>query len=133
MTESNLPLAYRWFVAKGLTNLQPWYFVSEADATNPHLIAQFRLETGADFDVRLFARRQDRDDFAFFVTRAGQVEDRVISIHLSFVKKFELRSPLLYTREFPTFMDWVHNRALVDVADWMSEDDLSEPPAPGAL
>jgi hypothetical protein len=92
---------------------------------NPLFNAQFRLETGADFDVRLFARRKDRDDFAFFIARDGKVEDRVITIHLSFAKKVELPSPLRYSQKYSTFIEWVRDIALADAVDWMNEGDLT--------
>ena len=86
MTDSVLPPAYRWFIAKGMTNWEPWYFVDQyelQDASQAYFSDVFKIETRADFDVRLFARRQDRDDFAFFVSRNGAIEDRVVTIHLA--------------------------------------------------
>jgi hypothetical protein len=102
----HFPLPYRWFIVKGLTKWEPWYFldtsetVTEApvfDERNEPFAREFKLETGADFDVYLFARRQDMDDYAFFVFRDGKIEDKVISIHLTFSKRLELRNPLRYS------------------------------------
>jgi hypothetical protein len=126
---SQLPLAYRWFLAKGLTNWQPWYFLD----TEPRDIAvlerlkhEFQLETAADFEVYLFARRQDMDDFAFFVMKDGVIEDKVVCIHLSFAGKLELQKPLRYDAITRTFMQWVREIVLPEVEDWMSKEDLND-------
>lgn len=126
------PLAYRWFIVKELTNLEPWYFSDDKASVqlppdwskSEFAIQEFKTETGADFDVYLFARRQDCDDYAFFVVRDGKIEDRVVLIHLSFAKKLEVKSPLRYEQNYPTFMRWIRNHVIVDVEEWMSEVDL---------
>ncbi|MFJ9534782.1 hypothetical protein [Herbaspirillum sp. NPDC101396] len=133
MNNSIFPLAYRWFLAKGLENWQPWYF-SDTDATmkapadfdkNRTFAKVFLEETGADFDVYLFARRQDMDDFAFFVVRNGVIEDRVVTIHLCFSKRLEFSTPLLYSKmESQTFTQWIREIVILDVEDWICEEDM---------
>ena len=130
--KNHLPLPYRWFLAKGLTDWQPWYF-QDTDATaratpdfaaNQFAKTAFQQETGADFDVYLFARRQDRDDFAFFVVRDGKIEDKVVTIHLSFASKRELSSPLRYEQVSQGFTAWLRDIVMDDVEEWISEEDL---------
>jgi len=132
----NLPIAYRWFLAKKITRWQPWYFVhtKETALTNP-IVAEnksfahaFKIETGADFDVCLFARRQDMDTVAFFILKNGAIEDNVITIHLSFAQKPELRAPLLYSAMQPaqSFTQWVRKVVISDVEDWISEEDMED-------
>ena len=129
---SHFPLAYRWFLIKGLSDWQPWYFIDTPETVerepqfldNQNFARAFRTETGADFDVYLFARRQDMDDFAFFVVQNGRIEDRVVRIHLSFSNRFELRDPLRYSDPKFTFIEWVREEVISDVSDWMSEEDL---------
>jgi hypothetical protein len=130
----HFPLAYRWFLSKGLTDWEPWYFTDDAASVqqrpdfskNEFASRAFAVETGADFDVYLFARRQDMDDYAFFVVRDGKIEDKVMTIHLSFAKRFELKTPLLYSQVHRRFMQWVGEVVVADVADWMSEDDIGD-------
>jgi hypothetical protein len=135
MSSAKLPLAYRWFLAKGLTDWQPWYFMEHPGAATvdldasleSHFSKQFRIETGADFGVHLFARRQDRDDFAFFVAHNGTIEDRTITIHLSFANRFELKTPLRHADlKSRPFAEWVRDVAVIDTADWMNEADMSD-------
>jgi hypothetical protein len=136
MSSAKLPLAYRWFLNKGLSNWEPWYFMESAGATTVDIDAsqdaamarQFMVESGAeDFGVHLFARRQDCDDFAFFVVKDRVIEDRTITFHLSFAKKLELKSPLLYANlQSRPFIEWLRDTALPDVADWMNEGDMSD-------
>ncbi|UVL59659.1 hypothetical protein LOY54_16575 [Pseudomonas sp. B21-032] len=128
------PLAYRWFIHKGLTDWEPWYFcdtpasLQQGPDLNKNAFAAraFAKETGADFEVYLFARRQDREDFAFFVVRNGVIEDKVITVHLSFADKLELRSHLSYEQVTRSFSEWVAEVALADAVEWMSEDDLQD-------
>ena len=125
------PLPYRWFIFKSLTNWQPWSFVDTVASINapPDLAANAfasnacKIETGADFDVYLFARRQDRDDFAFFIVKDGKIEDKVINIHLSFASKLELRNPLRYGDIKGGFGAWMQATVMPDVIEWMSEED----------
>lgn len=78
--------------------MDPWYLEDDADSVarpadlskNKFFQEAFRTETGADFDVYLFARRRDREDFAFFsVAPDGSIEDSTYTLHLSFSGKFE--------------------------------------------
>jgi hypothetical protein len=127
------PLAYRWFLARKLTDLEPWYFtergkpaLAEApiSTSESNFARQFRVETGAAFDVYLFARRQDRDDFAFFVVDGTDVLDKVVTIHLSFSQRMEQKTPLMVEEVTRSFADWVREVVLPDIEDWMSEEDL---------
>jgi len=128
------PLSYRWFISRGLTLWQPWHFVDDGHSIrqnpdfskNDFAVRAFKTETGADFDVYLFARRQDMDDFAFFVVKDGKIEDRVVSIHLTFVKKLELKAPLRYEQVTRSFVAWIREDVIADVEDWMNEDDLQD-------
>ncbi|UMR28693.1 hypothetical protein MJ904_16305 [Massilia sp. MB5] len=132
MGEAILPLAYRWFLAKGLTDWEPWYFVDTLDSLgkgvdlgrNRFAAQAFAAETGADFEVYLFARRQDRETFAFFAVRDGVVLDRVVSIHLSFAGRLELPTPLRVGDLGMSFTDWVGDVCLRDAAELMDEGDL---------
>ena len=93
-----LPRIYRRIIVSGYTLWAPWYLEDDgasvaqpADfARNKFFQYAFRTETGADFDVYLFARRRDREDFAFFsVAPDGSIEDSTYTVHLSFSGKFE--------------------------------------------
>jgi len=134
MSNACFPIAYRWFLAKGLTDWQPWYFVdtdesvqnSPDHAANQFAARAFEMETGADFHVYLFARRQDMDDFAFFIVRDGKIEDKVLSIHLSFANRLELAAPLRYSEITQTFTQWLRETVIADVEDWISEEDMYE-------
>lgn len=94
---SHFPLAYRWLIAKGLTSWQPWCFIDTAATLkeeprfpqSENFARAFKAGTGADFDAYLFARRQGREDFAFFVVRNGTIEDKVVRIHLSFSNRYK--------------------------------------------
>ena len=128
------PLSYRWFISRGLTSWQPWYFIDDQQSLrldpdfskNDFAVRAFKTETRADFDVYLFARRQDMDDFAFFVVKDGKIEDKVVTIHLTFAKKLELKAPLQYGQVTRSFVAWMREDVIPDVEDWMNEDDLPD-------
>lgn len=68
------PISYRRFIAKGLTKWQPWYFIDTIEtigcepelSTNDFFHQVFKKETGADFDVYLFARKAGPRGFRLF-------------------------------------------------------------------
>ena len=119
------PPAYKHFVDNGLDSLEPWQLCDAPGTIDAppdferHRFAskQCKRETGAQFDLYLFARRTDMDDFAFFVVRDNVIEDKVFTIHLSFVNKMELRSPLRYEQVQQNFMDWVRTTAMDDMQE----------------
>jgi len=74
---SDYPLALRWFIKKGLINLDPWYLIDDIESIksspdfskDEFFATKFKKETAADFDVYLFARRYDQEAFAFFIVK----------------------------------------------------------------
>ena len=139
MEENVFPLPYRWVIARHLTDWTPWHFeddmasISLAPNLEKNEFARraFHRETGADFDVYLFARRQDMDEFAFFTVTDGRLDDDVITIHLSFSNHLELRAPLEKPHLGQTrgLMKWIREVAIRDAEEWMSEEDLLEIPS----
>jgi hypothetical protein len=128
-----LPRIYRRLIARAYTQWDPWHFVDDATsvtqpadfAKNEFFQKAFRTETGADFDVYLFARRRDREDFAFFsVGPDGSIEDSTHTLHLTFSDKFEffkgaLRRPA--PGEEVTLRKWLSG-TLEDIADDLLHD-----------
>ncbi len=136
MSDRRFPRAYRWLILKTLTDWEPWHFLDDANSirTPPDILRseyfqrEFQIETGADYEVYLFARRQDREDFAFFVLGPnGQIEDSVVSWHLTFSGRRETFVKEPFQRPAPDeqlkLLDWIRNEAIPDVEDWISMDD----------
>lgn len=117
-----------------MTKWGPWYFIDDsasvlgpADLTkNAALQEQFRLEVNAAFQVYLFARRQDQDEFAFFhVTGDGRVEDSVIRAHLSFSKRRDHFTPaqsVVHVKTMDLFQ-WLREVTITDLEDWLRHDE----------
>jgi len=133
---SRLPRIYRRLIARGHTNWEPWSFEDDAAsvltpidlAKNAFFQKAFRKETGAEFDVYLFSRRGDRDDFAFFsIADDGSIENSTFTRHLSFSDKFELSKGALQRPargEEVTLKMWL-SATLDDIEDdirWDGED-----------
>lgn len=138
MSDHRFPQAYRWLIQKGLTNWEPWYFVDDVQTINaqPDLARsdffqrEFRTETGADYEVYLFARRQDREDFAFFVRGTDDlIEDNVITWHLTFSGRFEsfIKQPFQRPAEDKrvNLFAWVRHDLIADIEDWIAMGDDS--------
>jgi len=138
MMNGALPAAYRWFLLRGLTDWTPWHLEDGADAIkapvnfehNKFFQQQCRIETGADFDFYLFARRQDREDFAFFICGPdGAVQDSTLTIHLSFSGRLEFTKAALMRPEgdeLVTFLQWIRTIATDDMQEWI-EDFAANP------
>lgn len=132
MSPSAFPLAYRWFLARSLIDWQPWYFIDSNESIQrppdfsryASLAREFKLETQADFDVYLFARRQDCDDFAYFVVDEGVIQDQIVTMHLSFSGRLEMKAPLTRADVKHDFTSWIRHIVVPDVQDWMSEADM---------
>lgn len=136
MVDRRLPRHYRWFIRHGLVDWVPWYFIDDAASIklpadllkSAPLQQQYCLEANANYDVYLFARRQDQDELAYFVVSPDKiVEDCVISCHLSFSPgpgggvKPNFLPPTQHERV--TFLQWMTNVVVRDVEEWISLDD----------
>src|SRR5262245_34768357 len=115
------PLSFRWARANGLNKLTPWHFLHHDDGCFAD--AQFKRERTDLREVRTFARRQDRYDFAGFLVVEGVVTEQVVSFHPSFgsgPNSFMIRS------EHADFWQFVRDVVIPDTKDWQSEADLTD-------
>ena len=55
------------------------------------------------------------DDYAFFVVKDRIIQDKVVSIHLSFAKQLELKAPLQSADISTTFAKWIRSVVLPNV------------------
>lgn len=115
-----LPLEYRWLKANGFKGFTPWYLTE--DAFTKELKLEYKKETGEDFYP--FARRQDRDEVAGFIIHNGEIQNAVISVHLTWAGKQVKGFP--NKRLFKDLFEWIKNEVIPDTREWMSEDDLQD-------
>lgn len=126
---TRLPRLYRRLIANGMTTWGPWYFIDdEASILAPAdlqksdtLQRQFKMESNAGFEVYLFARRQDQDDFAFFhVDKNGVVRDSVHLTHLAFSSGPNDLTPkhVVEHEHKANLMGWLRDVAVPDMMDW---------------
>ncbi|MCP4154436.1 MAG: hypothetical protein GY757_42320 [bacterium] len=116
-----LPLVYRWLKANGFKGFAPWYLIEESDREG--LRKEYQKETGKD--VLPIARRQDCDDIAGFEIMDGQITQRVVSVHLSWIGKREKKgfpSEIIYNDMF----EWLTKEIIPDTSEWMSEEELAD-------
>ena len=82
---------------------------------------EYQQETGDDFYP--FARRQDRDDVAGFKIVDGEIQQTVISVHLTWVGKKE-RPGFPLRCEYTDLFQWLQEEVIPETIAWASEDEL---------
>lgn len=114
-----LPLEYRWLKANGFKGFVPWHLIDNPGQEG--LRVEYQKETGEDFYP--FAFRQDCDDVAGFKVVNGEIEDTVISVHLTWAGTQEQKGFPRRT-EYKNMFEWLKNEVISDTLEWMSEEDL---------
>lgn len=117
-----MPLSYRWLQAQGFKGFMPWQLIDMPGS--PGLRKEFQLETG-ELDFYPFARRQDCDDVAGFEVIQGQIQEAVISVHLTWVGRKEREGFPSFSR-YKDLFEWFQQELLPDTQDWMNEEELNE-------
>lgn len=128
---SGLPLSYRWLRANGVSRLVPWHFCDDPKHI-AGLRAQYWLEMDGSSDVLPFAQRQDMDDIAGFIVVDGTIQDRVLTVHLSWARQRDMpwlkpgeQPPPVDLARFPSFQDWFSRVMLAESIEWQNEEDLA--------
>jgi hypothetical protein len=112
----------------------PWYLVDDATSIkapanlsrHESIQNQLRREANAAFNVYLFARRQDQDDFAFFYVRSdGVVDDSVIASHLTFPSGPNHDTPTIPVDHVHrmNLEQWLKDIAIPEMMDWLAFDE----------
>ena len=115
------PLALRWILANGVSELRPWRFFDSNEGESAE--RAFAQESGSVTRVKVFASRQDCDDFAGFVVEDGKVTDRVVYFHPSF--NGSTHTHLVNSRH-PSLFAFLRDVVLGDTEDWCAEDELED-------
>ena len=115
------PLALRWILANGVTELRPWRFFDSNEGEPAE--RAFAQESGTDVRVRVFASRQDCDDFAGFAVEGGRITDRVVYFHPSFNGSIHTH---LVNSEHESLFAFLRDVVLGDTEDWCAEDELED-------
>lgn len=121
------PNALRWFLAQGLTTFAPWYFIEEPDEMEFAADA-FRREDVSSGNVFVFARRQDRDDFAGLELVDGRITDTVIYFHPVFDGSTQ-PSSRTWNIVLDTYDDvfaFVAKCVIPDMKDWALTEDAAD-------
>jgi len=118
-----LPFAYRWAVANGLTSFTPWHLLTSPDEAAA-LRRQFVREFSPGTDCWPIARRQDMDEMAGFLLTDGRVEERVVSVHLTWGAQMY---PLSEQAVYADFWAWLTREVSPTMAGWgAGEVDVEE-------
>ena len=109
------PNALRWFLWQGLHRFTPWNFINEPQECEFAANA-FRREDVNSREVFVFARRQDRDDFAGLLIQEGKVTDTVLYFH-----------PVFSTSHSPSPRTWnIVYETFEDVFDFVARQVISD-------
>ena len=119
----DIPNSFNWFSKLNLIKFIPWNFDSEIEI-NSSFNKQFYIETQQKREVLTFGRRQDMDTFAGFEIIEGKVIEKVIVFHLSFNNNISNWS--IIESEYSDFFEFVSNRVLPEMKEWVPEDDIND-------
>lgn len=121
------PNALRWFLWQGLHSFTPWHFITDPQEFEFAANA-FRREDVHDREVFVFARRQDRDDFAGLLLQDGKFTDTVLYFHPVFSTS-PSASPRTWNIVYETFenvFDFVAQQVISDMKEWAEEEDARD-------
>lgn len=122
------PNVLRWFLIQDLHSFVPWHFIREL--TELEFAANAFRREGTGGDVLVFARRQDRDDFAGPEVVDGHVTNRVIHCH----SVFSTGNPRASTEQtwnivcgvFEDVFGFMAEQVIPDMKDWALNEDASD-------
>lgn len=121
------PNALRWFLWQGLHSFTPWHFVNEPQECEFAANA-FHREDVHGREVFVFARRQDRDDFAGLVIQDGIFTDTVLYFHPVFSTGNlpSVRTWNIVYDSYENVFDFVVQRVVPDMKEWAEEEDARD-------
>jgi len=116
-----LPIQYRWLKAHNFKGFRPWSFVDPLNSES--LRKEYQLETGKDMIP--FAVRQDNDDIAGFETIDNKIQNKVLTVHLTWSSKLE-REGYPSIIESVNVFEWLQNVVIPETMEWIDEDELDD-------
>lgn len=129
--KNRLPLPYRWIRANGVDRLIPWHFRDDPDRVEL-LRQEYWLEMDGTSDILPFAERQDMDDIAGLIVLDGVIQDRVMTMHLTWKGGRDMywldpgeQPPPLDLKAYPSFQDWFSEVMLGASFEWQDEENLA--------
>jgi hypothetical protein len=122
------PNALRWFLCQNLNRFTPWHFIQEPTECEFAAMA-FSREDLNKGEVFVFARRQDRDDFAGLELQAGKFTGKVLYFHPVFAtsspSSTEARTWNIVCGVYEDVFEFLANRVVPDMKEWASDEDAS--------
>jgi hypothetical protein len=123
------PNALRWLLCQNLNNFTPWHFIQEPNECD-FAAKAFLQEDVNNGEIFVFARRQDRDDFAGLEIQAGKFTDKVLYFHPVFStsssSSIEVRKWNIVRGVYEDVFEFLANCIVSDMKDYASGMDASE-------
>lgn len=124
--DSRWPNALRWFLKQNLHSFTPWHFLTEPTELEFSARA-FKREDVSKGEVFVFARRQDRDDFAGLEIVNGKITDKVLYFHPVFgTGSAEKRNWNIVNAKFEDVFSFMSDRVIPDMKEWAQEEDAGD-------
>ena len=127
--DSRWPNPLRWFLSQNLSSFTPWHLIQEPSEYE-FAAKAFSREDIHKGQVFVFARRQDRDDFAGLEIVGGKITDKVIYFHPVFARaptnEAQGNDWNIVCGIFEDVFEFVAEQVVPDMKDWASEEDASE-------
>jgi len=116
-------------LSQNLSSFTPWHLIQEPSECEFAANA-FGREDIHKGQVFVFARRQDRDDFAGLEIVGGKITDKVIYFHPVFARaptnEVQGKGWNIVCGVFEDVFEFIAKQVVPDMKDWSSEEDASD-------
>ena len=124
--DQNWPNALRWFLKQNLHSFTPWHLLQEPSELE-FAARAFKKEDVSDGEVFVFAKRQDRDDFAGLEIVDGKISDKVLYFHPVFASSSpNPKTWNIVNAVFDDVFSFVSDQVIPDMKEWAQEEDASD-------
>jgi hypothetical protein len=116
-----MPNSFRWFVGQGLMTFTPWYFCNLLNDFE-FVSKAFLKEDLKEREIMTILRRQDRDDFAGFEIKDGEIQENIIYFHPTFGRT----KSNIELGNYNNLFDFIRLIAINDMEEWASTEDFED-------
>jgi hypothetical protein len=124
--DARWPNALRWFLKQDLHRFTPWHLLQDP-ADFEFAARAFDREDVSNGHVFVFARRQDRDDFAGIEVIDGKFTDKVLYFHPVFSTGASgSRTWNIVNSVYEDVFAFMSGQVIPDMKEWAEDEDAAD-------